>query len=145
MQLSPNFSLKELTASETAERHGIDNTPTPEIIENLKLLAAALQEVRTLLGNKPIQINSGYRSPAVNEKLGSKPTSDHCKGLAADFVCPSFGSPDEIVRAIMGSAIPYKQVIREFDRWVHFAIPAPGEEPRRQALIIDKQGTRSYG
>ena len=145
MQLSPNFSLKELTASETAERHGIDNTPTPEIIENLKLLAAALQEVRILLGNNPIQINSGYRSVEVNTKLGSKPTSDHCKGLAADFVCPSFGSPDEIVSAIMGSAIPYKQVIREFDRWVHFAIPAPGEEPRRQALIIDKQGTRSYG
>jgi len=144
MQLSPNFSLKELIASETAERHGIDNTPSPEIIENLKQLAAALQEVRTLLGNKPISINSGYRSPEVNAKLGSKPTSDHCKGLAADFICPSFGSPDEIVRAIMGSSISYKQVIREFDRWVHFAIPATGEEPRRQALIIDKEGTRNY-
>ena len=144
MQLSPNFTLEELTSSETAERHGIDNTPTPEIIENLKHLAATLQEVRTLLGNKSIHINSGYRSPAVNEKLGSKPTSDHCKGLAADFVCPSFGSPDEIVRAIMGSPIPYKQVIREFDRWVHLAVPAPGEEPRKQALIIDKQGTRNY-
>ena len=144
MQLSPNFSLAELTASETAERHGIDNTPTPEIIENLRHLASALQEVRTLLGNKPITINSGYRCPAVNEKLGSKPTSDHCKGLAADFVCPSFGSPDDIVRAILASPISYKQVIREFDRWVHIAVPAPGEEPRRQALIIDKQGTRNY-
>ena len=144
MQLSPNFSLAELTASETAERHGLDNTPSPQIIENLKHLAASLQEVRALLGNKPIHINSGYRSIEVNAKLGSKPTSDHCKGLAADFICPSFGTPDEIVRAIMGSAIPYKQVIREFDRWVHLAVPAPGEEPRRQALIIDKQGTRAY-
>lgn len=144
MNLSPNFTLEELTASETAERHGIDNTPTSEIIENLRHLAAALQEVRTLLGNKPITINSGYRCPAVNEKLGSKPTSDHCKGLAADFVCPSFGSPDDIVRAILASPISYKQVIREFDRWVHIAVPAPGEEPRRQALIIDKQGTRNY-
>lgn len=144
MNLSPNFTLQELTASETAERHGIDNTPSAEVIENLKHLAAALQEVRTLLGNKPITINSGYRSPEVNAKLGSKPTSDHCKGLAADFICPSFGSPDDIVRAIMASPIPYKQVIREFDRWVHFAVPAPGEEPRRQALIIDKQGTRNY-
>ena len=144
MQLSPNFTLEELIASETAERHGIDNTPTPEVVENLKHLAATLQEVRTLLGNKSIHINSGYRSPAVNEKLGSKPASDHCKGLAADFVCPSFGSPDEIVRAIMGSPIPYKQVIREFERWVHLAVPAPGEEPRKQALIIDKQGTRNY-
>ena len=144
MQLSPNFTLEELTASETAERHGIDNTPTPEVIENLKHLAASLQEVRTLLGNKPITINSGYRSLEVNEKLGSKPTSDHCKGLAADFICPSFGSPDEIVRAILASPISYKQVIREFNRWVHIAVPAPGEEPRRQALIIDKQGTRNY-
>lgn len=144
MQLSPNFSLAELTASETAERHGLDNTPSPQIIENLKHLAASLQEVRALLGNKPIHINSGYRSIEVNAKLGSKPTSDHCKGLAADFICPAFGTPDEIVRAIMGSAIPYKQVIREFDRWVHFAVSAPGEEPRRQALIIDKQGTRAY-
>jgi len=144
MQLSPNFSLAELTASETAERHGLDNTPSPQIIENLKHLAASLQEVRALLGNKPIHINSGYRSIEVNAKLGSKPTSDHCKGLAADFICPAFGTPDEIVRAVMGSAIPYKQVIREFDRWVHLAVPAPGEEPRRQALIIDKQGTRAY-
>ena len=144
MNLSPNFTLQELTASETAERHGIDNTPSAEVIENLKHLAAALQEVRTLLGSKPITINSGYRSPEVNAKLGSKPTSDHCKGLAADLICPAFGSPDDIVRAIMASPIPYKQVIREFDRWVHFAVPAPGEEPRRQALIIDKQGTRNY-
>ncbi len=144
MNLSPNFTLEELTSSETADRHGIDNTPSAEIIENLKHLAATLQEVRTLLGNKPITVSSGYRSPAVNEKLGSKPTSDHCKGLAVDFICPSFGTPDEIVRAVMASPIPYKQVIREFDRWVHLAVPAPGEEPRRQALIIDKQGTRNY-
>jgi hypothetical protein len=144
MQLSPNFSLKELTASETADRHGLDNTPTDEIIENLKHLAGVLQEVRSILGNKPITVSSGYRSPTVNEKLGSKPTSDHCKGLAVDFICPSFGTPDEVVRQIMASDIPYKQVIREFDRWVHLAVSAPGEEPRRQALIIDKQGTRNY-
>jgi hypothetical protein len=144
MQLSPNFSLKELTASETADRHGLDNTPTDEIIENLKHLAGVLQEVRAILGNKPITVSSGYRSPTVNEKLGSKPTSDHCKGLAVDFICPSFGTPDEVVRQIMASDIPYKQVIREFDRWVHLAVSAPGEEPRRQALIIDKQGTRNY-
>ena len=144
MQLSPNFSLKELTASETADRHGLDNTPTDEIIENLKHLAGVLQEVRSILGNKPITVSSGYRSPTVNEKLGSKPTSDHCKGLAVDFICPSFGTPDEVVRQIMASDIPYKQVIREFDRWVHLAVSTPGEEPRRQALIIDKQGTRNY-
>lgn len=144
MKLSPNFALDELTASETAARHGIDNTPDEAIIKNLTRLANALQEVRALLGNKVIIVSSGYRSPELNQKVGGSATSDHCKGLAADFICPSYGTPDEIVRVVMASAIPYKQVIREFDKWVHFSIPEEGEAPRKQALIIDKQGTRNY-
>jgi hypothetical protein len=144
MNLSPNFALDELTASETAARHGIDNTPDQATIQNLTRLANALQEVRALLGNKVIIISSGYRSPELNQKVGGSATSDHCKGLAADFICPSYGTPDEIVRVVMASAIPYKQVIREFDKWVHFSIPEEGEAPRKQALIIDKQGTRNY-
>jgi len=144
MRLSANFTLDELTISETAARHGLDNTPSQEVIENLKSLALALQEVRALLGNKAILVSSAYRSPEVNAKVGGSKNSDHCKGLAADFISPSFGTPDDIVKAIVASSIPYKQVIREYDRWVHFAIPAPGETPRRQALIIDRQGTRLY-
>lgn len=144
MKLSPNFALDELTASETAARHGIDNTPDEATIQNLTRLANALQEVRALLGNKVIIVSSGYRSPELNQKVGGSATSDHCKGLAADFICPSYGTPDEIVRVVMASAIPYKQVIREFDKWVHFSIPEEGEAPRKQALIIDKQGTRNY-
>lgn len=144
MNLSPNFALDELTASETAARHGIDNTPDEATIQNLTRLANALQEVRALLGNKVIIVSSGYRSPELNQKVGGSATSDHCKGLAADFICPSYGTPDEIVRVVMASAIPYKQVIREFDKWVHFSIPEEGEAPRKQALIIDKQGTRNY-
>jgi hypothetical protein len=144
MNLSPNFALDELTASETAARHGIDNTPDQATIQNLTRLANALQEVRALLGNKVIIVSSGYRSPELNQKVGGSATSDHCKGLAADFICPSYGTPDEIVRVVMASAIPFKQVIREFDKWVHFSIPEEGEAPRKQALIIDKQGTRNY-
>lgn len=144
MKLSPNFALDELTASETAARHGIDNTPDEATIQNLTRLANALQEVRALLGNKVIIVSSGYRSPELNQKVGGSATSDHCKGLAADFICPSYGTPDEIVRVVMASAIPFKQVIREFDKWVHFSIPEEGEAPRKQALIIDKQGTRNY-
>lgn len=144
MNLSPNFALDELTASETAARHGIDNTPDQAIIQNLTRLANALQKVRALLGNKVIIVSSGYRSPELNQKVGGSATSDHCKGLAADFICPSYGTPDEIVRVVMASAIPFKQVIREFDKWVHFSIPEEGEAPRKQALIIDKQGTRNY-
>jgi zinc D-Ala-D-Ala carboxypeptidase len=144
MRLSPNFTLAELTVSETAARRGIDNTPTVEIIENLKRLAEALQEVRRLLGNKAILVSSGYRSPELNVAVGGSKNSDHCKGLAADFIAPSFGSPDDVIKAIVASDIPYKQVIREFDRWVHFAIPEQGEQPRKQALIIDRTGTRTY-
>ena len=144
MNLSPNFALDELTASETAARHEIDNTPDQATIQNLTRLANALQEVRALLGNKVIIVSSGYRSPELNKKVGGSATSDHCKGLAADFICPSYGTPDEIVRVVMASAIPFKQVIREFDKWVHFSIPEEGEAPRKQALIIDKQGTRNY-
>lgn len=143
-QLSEHFSLEELTASETALRHGIDNTPPPEIIENLKLLAAFLEEVRKALGNKPIHITSAYRSLAVNALIGSKPTSDHVRGLAADIVCPNFGRPDAVVQEIISSGLPYKQVIREFDSWTHVSIPTKGEKAKREALIIDRLGTRIY-
>ena len=144
MRLSANFTLDELTVSETAARHGLDNTPPPEVIENLKLLALSLQTLRTLVGNNASIITSGYRSPQVNEKVGSRPTSDHVRGLAADFIVPAFGTPDQVIRAVLASHVPFKQIIREFDRWTHFSIPAPGEVPRNQALIIDRFGTRPY-
>jgi len=144
MRLSENFSLEELTASETAARKGIDNSPSEEVIDNLKRLAAALQEVRALLNHRAILISSGYRSPELNQAVGGSATSDHCKGLAADFICPSYGTPNDIVRAIAASGLSFKQVIREFDRWVHLSIPEEGQEPRKQALIIDREGTRAY-
>ena len=144
MRLSENFSLEELTASETAARKGIDNTPSEDVINNLKRLAAALQEVRALLNHRAILISSGYRSPELNQAVGGSATSDHCKGLAADFICPSYGTPNDIVRTIAASSLSFKQVIREFDKWVHLSIPAEGQEPRKQALIIDREGTRAY-
>ena len=144
MRLSENFSLEELTASETAARKGIDNTPSEDVINNLKRLAAALQEVRALLNHRAILISSGYRSPELNQAVGGSATSDHCKGLAADFICPSYGTPNDIVRAIAASGLSFKQVIREFDSWVHLSIPEEGQEPRKQALIIDREGTRAY-
>jgi zinc D-Ala-D-Ala carboxypeptidase len=144
MRLSENFSLEELTASETAARKGIDNTPSEEVINNLKRLAAALQEVRALLNHRAILISSGYRSHELNQAVGGSATSDHCKGLAADFICPSYGTPNDIVRAIAASGLSFKQVIREFDKWVHLSIPEEGQEPRKQALIIDREGTRAY-
>ena len=144
MKLSENFSLEELTASETAARKGIDNTPSEDVINNLKRLAAALQEVRALLNHRAILVSSGYRSPELNQAVGGSATSDHCKGLAADFICPSYGTPNDIVRTIAASSLSFKQVIREFDKWVHLSIPAEGQEPKKQALIIDREGTRAY-
>jgi zinc D-Ala-D-Ala carboxypeptidase len=141
---SPNFSMDELTHSDTAARHGIDNTPNDNQKENLYKLAMEMEDVRELLNNKPIYVSSGYRSLALNELLGSKKTSSHIKGLAADFTCRQFGTPNEIVFALINSDIPYDQVILEFDRWVHISFCEDEETPRRQALVINKEGTMLY-
>ena len=141
---SPNFSMDELTHSDTAARHGIDNTPNDNEKENLYKLAMEMEDVRKLLNNKPIFCSSGYRNLELNELLGSKKTSAHTKGLAADFTCRQFGTPNEIVFALINSSIPYDQVILEFDRWVHISFCKDEETPRRQALIINKEGTMIY-
>jgi len=142
-QLSDHFSLEELTYSDLAVRHGIDNNPNGDIVVNLTRLAKLLERVRLLL-NKPIHINSAYRSPEVNNLLGSKPTSQHCVGCAADIKVGNM-TPDQVVKAIVHSDIPYDQIIREFDSWVHISIPNNETiKPRKQALIIDKSGTRPY-
>lgn len=144
MKLSEHFTLEELIASDIAVRHGIDNIPSsPLIISNLKSLAEGLENVRKLLG-KPITINSGYRSLLVNSLLGSKPTSQHIKGLAADIVCLSFGTPKDIIKKIVSSDIKYDQVILEFDRWIHISFCEEGYKPRKQALIIDSSGTKNF-
>lgn len=144
MRLSDHFTLEELTASELASRQGIDNIPTDvKVLNHLKFLAENLEDVRECLDH-PIHINSGYRCLMVNALLGSKPTSAHVKGLAADFVCPGFGTPKEIVKRLSSSSVAYDQLILEFDRWVHIGFSEEGYIPRKQVLIIDKQGTRQF-
>jgi uncharacterized protein YcbK (DUF882 family) len=143
MKLSPNFTLEELTQSETANRKGLDNTPTEEAKANLVRLARFLEEVRRALG-RPIMVNSAYRSPKVNEAIGSKSTSQHCIGCAADIRVPGL-TPDDIVKELLKTNLEYDQLIREFDSWVHISIPNKfADKPRRQVLIIDKSGTRPY-
>ena len=134
-QLSPNFDLARLTASDTARERGIPNHPTPAHLPHLRLLAGALEELQGLLG-APITITSAYRSPLLNAAVGGVPHSRHALGLAADLVCPAFGSPLEVAHAIAGSAIVFDQVIHEFGRWVHFGLALPAEGPRRQLLTI---------
>jgi uncharacterized protein YcbK (DUF882 family) len=144
MKLSENFSLEELTNSETAARNNWDNTPNATELANLVRLAAFLEEVKTVLGGKPIMVNSAFRCKQVNDAVGSKDTSQHRIGCAADIRVPSM-TPDEVVKAVIASGIGYDQIIREFDRWTHISVPnTAGADPRRQALIIDRSGTRPY-
>jgi len=139
--LTKHFTLEELTVTDHRE---LDNEPNESEKANLMRLAVFLEEIKLLLNNSPIMVNSAFRSKQVNDAVGSKDTSQHRIGCAADIRVPGL-VPDEVVRAVIASELPYDQVIREFDRWTHISIPShPDDKPRRQALIIDKQGTRAY-
>ena len=133
--MTPHFTLAELTHT---DHRSLDNTPNAAELANLKKLAEFLEVVKTTLGGKPIMINSAFRSKAVNDAVGSKDTSQHRQGLAADFKVPGM-APDAVVRALL--KLPYDQIIREYDAWTHISI---ADKPRRQALIIDKLGTRVF-
>ena len=142
--MTPHFTLEELTASETAERNGWDNTPNEQELANLQRLAEFLEDVKEALGGKPIMVNSAFRNKQVNDAVGSKDSSQHRVGCAVDIRVPGL-TPDQVVRAIIASGLPYDQVIREFDRWTHLSVPnTPEAAPRKQALIIDKVGTRAF-
>lgn len=139
--MTPHFTLAELTHT---DHRVFDNTPNEQELANLKRLALFLEQVKTVLGGKPIMVNSAFRSKQVNDAVGSKDTSQHRIGCAADIRVPSM-TPDQVVRAIIASGIGYDQIIREFDRWTHVSVPnTPEAAPRRQALIIDKAGTRAF-
>jgi len=139
--LSKHFTLDELTVTDHRE---FDNSPTQEEISNLQRLAQLLEQVKETLGNKPVMINSAFRSKQVNDAVGSSDKSQHRKGCAADFRVPGV-TPDEVVRAVITANLPFDQIIREFDRWTHISIPnVDGSEPRGSALIIDKSGVRQF-
>ena len=139
--LSLHFTLEELTITDHRE---LSNEPNESETENLKRLAAFLEQVKTVLGGKPVMVNSAFRSKEVNDAVGSKDTSQHRIGCAADIRVPGM-TPDEVVKTIIASGLEYDQIIREFDRWTHISIPNKKETPaRKQALIIDKTGTRAY-
>lgn len=139
--MTPHFTLAELTHT---DHRVFDNTPNEQELANLKRLALFLEQVKEVLGGKPIMVNSAFRSKQVNDAVGSKDTSQHRIGCAADIRVPSM-TPDQVVRAIIASDLEYDQIIREFDRWTHISIPnQAGGSPRKQALIIDKAGTRAF-
>ena len=147
-KLTEHFTLEELT--DTSHRE-FDNTPNEAERANLERLALFLEQVKAALGNKPVMVNSAFRSKKVNDAVGSKDTSQHRIGCAADIRIPGM-TPDEVCRAIIASGLPYDQIIREFYNpeakaggWTHISVPnTPDGTPRRQALIIDKAGTRAF-
>ena len=144
MNLSTHFTLEELTRSEVAARFGFDNTPNEGEIQNLRRLAVLLESVKSAVGMKPVMINSGFRSKPVNDAVGSKDSSQHRIGCAADLRVPGM-KPREVVEACIANAVPFDQIILEFDAWTHISVPnTPDTKPRGQKLIIDKTGTRPY-
>jgi putative chitinase len=141
MNLTPNFTLEELTHTDHRE---FDNMPDADELANLYRLADFLEQVKVVLGGKVIIVNSAFRSAEVNRAVGSSDKSQHRRGCAADIRVPGM-TPDAVVTAIIESGLPFDQVIREFDRWTHVSIPNTEDSaPRSMALIIDKSGTRAF-
>jgi hypothetical protein len=138
-EFPPEFTLAELTRSDTAKRLGIDNQPTGETLNNLRKTAHNLVKVRELF-YYPVIVNSGYRSLAVNRAIGSSDNSQHVKGEAVDFRTHQY-TPRQIVEMIKKSDIPYDQLILEYESWVHISFSARN---RRQVLIIDSKGSRNF-
>jgi len=133
MRLSKHFTLAELTRSATAQANRIDNSPGVRHLANLLHLAETLEQVRMLLGNSPIIVSSGYRSPDLNRLVGGSDTSSHSQGLAADFTCPRFGSVRQVCEAIRDSGIQFDQLIYEQGNteWVHLGI-----DPRMRRQVM---------
>lgn len=144
VRLSPSFWLSELTASQTATRRQIDNTPPPVVLSNLRgVLAPGLQRIRDLLG-VPVLVSSGYRSPSLNAAVGGSRTSQHVLGFAADFTAPEFGSPRRVAEAIVGR-VGYDQLIFE-GTWVHVSfVPAAARAEVLTAHFVGGSVTYSRG
>lgn len=139
--MTPHFTLAELTHT---DHRTLDNTPNEAERANLQRLAEFLELVKAALGGKPIMVNSAFRSKAVNDAVGSSDRSQHRLGCAADLRVPGM-TPDAVVRAVLAANLPFDQIIREFDAWTHISIPnSTALKPRRQALIIDRNGTRPF-
>lgn len=148
MKLTNNFTLEELTKSETALRRGLDNTPTVEVVENLKVLAEkVLQPVRDHFA-KGVKVNSGYRAPEVNAAVGGSKTSDHCLGMAADIEIP--GLPNAELAEWIEANLEYTQLILEFytqgvpdSGWVHVSYD-PKNLKKQSLTAVKREGKTVY-
>jgi len=141
MKLSPHFTLEELTASSKARELGINNTPPPELMPRLVLVAEMLERIRSTLG-VPVIVTSGYRCEALNVKVGGATTSDHPQGHAADFIAPSYGTASDVATLLapLVSVLGIGQIILEGVRgkqWVHVSTHSPERSINRVLTITD--------
>ena len=139
MTFSPHFCYEELTFSEYAARNGIDNTPPPDIIENLIKLSLWLEELRGYAGS-PIIVSSGYRCARVNMGIGGSSSSAHMKGFAADITCRNIKPLDlsKLASSAMSST-GYDQIIHEFGQWTHCGLSlVPRTELLTATLVSGK-------
>lgn len=148
MKLSPHFSLDEMLVSQTAARNDIDNTPKPTHQENLKRLCVELLEpIRSMLGNHPITVSSGYRSTALNAAVNGSQSSAHCIGFAADFNCHSFGNAKELATFLAHElpkrGIKFDQLILEFGGWIHLGMYNRQMQQRGQILTFRRIGGKT--
>ncbi|MBF0399972.1 MAG: peptidase M15 [Magnetococcales bacterium] len=145
MTLSEHFTLAEFLYSEIAAELHIDNFPSGEHIRNMAFVAGKLEIVRAHLGGHPITITSGYRCPELNKAAGGSSSSAHMQGLAVDFVCPEFGTPKEIVKAIIGiaRALGFDQCIFE-GPWVHLGWSAGKNRWQVLTKIAGQGGRPAY-
>jgi hypothetical protein len=143
MKISTHLNLAEVTRSDSAKRHGIDNTPTPEHLENFKLLAEKVFEPIRLHFKEPIFISSGYRSKALNDFIGGSASSQHCKGQAIDIDMDGSkgGVTNKMVFDFIKSRLDFDQLIAEFPEnsnpaWVHVSFTKTGN--RKQILVAKR-------
>jgi zinc D-Ala-D-Ala carboxypeptidase len=140
MTYPAHFTLAEFLHSDTALAQGIDNTPTWEVVENLKLLGGVMERIRAA-ACEPVSITSGYRGPELNRAIGGAEDSAHLYGLACDFVIPGYGSPLEICRKLEPHVVMLgiDQLIWEYGDWIHLGLSS--STPRYQCLTINNSGT----
>lgn len=129
MKLTPHFMLAELCQSQAATRQRLDNRPGPAEVVNLRRVAETLEQVRALV-DRPVNVSSGYRAPAVNKAVGGSRNSAHIRGLAADITVPGM-TAKELAQRIRDSDIEFDQLIHE-GTWVHIGL-ADGKQ-RHQVL-----------
>jgi hypothetical protein len=142
VNLSPHFTLDELTVSEYAVRNGIRNDPLPRALANLERLCVEILEPLRAFTGKPVVVLSGFRSQAVNKAVGGSQNSEHCDGRAADIIIPGLQTLDVCLLVVnISPVLRFNQCINEFGRWCHVSIPFGLEEPRRELLTAKKDAS----